>query len=54
LIADAELSAERLRAEVAAVLDDSERLQAMAASARSLARPDAARAIAAEVLGAIR
>ncbi|HVD39120.1 MAG TPA: glycosyltransferase [Solirubrobacterales bacterium] len=53
VIADAELTAERLRAEVTAVLDDSVRLQKMAASARSLARPDAARVIAEEVLGAI-
>jgi UDP-N-acetylglucosamine--N-acetylmuramyl-(pentapeptide) pyrophosphoryl-undecaprenol N-acetylglucosamine transferase len=53
VIADAELSAERLRAEVAGVLDNPERLQQMAASARSLARPDAARRIADEVLGAI-
>jgi UDP-N-acetylglucosamine--N-acetylmuramyl-(pentapeptide) pyrophosphoryl-undecaprenol N-acetylglucosamine transferase len=54
VIDDAELTSERLRAEVAAVLDDPERLQKMAASARSLARPDAARAIADEVLEAIR
>jgi UDP-N-acetylglucosamine--N-acetylmuramyl-(pentapeptide) pyrophosphoryl-undecaprenol N-acetylglucosamine transferase len=53
VIADAELTAERLRAEVAAVLDDPELLQKMAASARGLARPDAARAIADEVLEAI-
>ncbi|HWO83696.1 MAG TPA: UDP-N-acetylglucosamine--N-acetylmuramyl-(pentapeptide) pyrophosphoryl-undecaprenol N-acetylglucosamine transferase [Solirubrobacterales bacterium] len=53
VIADAELTAARLRAEVTAVLDDPERLRKMAASARSLARPDAARAIACEVLGAI-
>jgi UDP-N-acetylglucosamine--N-acetylmuramyl-(pentapeptide) pyrophosphoryl-undecaprenol N-acetylglucosamine transferase len=53
VIADAELTAERLQAEVAAVFDDPERLRKMAASARSLARPDAARVIADEVLGAI-
>jgi UDP-N-acetylglucosamine--N-acetylmuramyl-(pentapeptide) pyrophosphoryl-undecaprenol N-acetylglucosamine transferase len=54
VIADAELSAERLRAEVTAVLDDPERLGTMAASARALAKPDAARVIADEVLEAIR
>jgi UDP-N-acetylglucosamine--N-acetylmuramyl-(pentapeptide) pyrophosphoryl-undecaprenol N-acetylglucosamine transferase len=53
VIGDAELTAERLGAEVTAVLDDPARLQRMAASARGLARPDAARAIADEVLGAI-
>jgi UDP-N-acetylglucosamine--N-acetylmuramyl-(pentapeptide) pyrophosphoryl-undecaprenol N-acetylglucosamine transferase len=53
VIADAELTAERLRAEVTAVLDEPERLRKMAACARSLARPDAARVIADEVLGAI-
>jgi len=53
VLPDAELSAERLRAEVAAVLDDPERLRTMAASARGLARPDAARVIADAVLGAI-
>jgi UDP-N-acetylglucosamine--N-acetylmuramyl-(pentapeptide) pyrophosphoryl-undecaprenol N-acetylglucosamine transferase len=53
VIADDELGAERLRAEVAAVLEDPERLREMAASARGLARPDAARRIADEVLEAI-
>jgi UDP-N-acetylglucosamine--N-acetylmuramyl-(pentapeptide) pyrophosphoryl-undecaprenol N-acetylglucosamine transferase len=52
VFADAELSAERLRAEVAAVLGDPARLQAMAAAARGLAKPDAARRIADEVLEA--
>jgi len=54
VFADAELSAERLRAEVAAVLGDPARLGAMAAAARGLARPDAARRIADEVLEAAR
>jgi len=53
VIVDTELTAERLRAEVTAILDDPERLRKMAVSARGLARPDAARAIADEVLGAI-
>ncbi len=46
--------AERLRAEVAAVLGDPARLEAMAAASRSLAKPDAARRIADEVLAAAR
>jgi UDP-N-acetylglucosamine--N-acetylmuramyl-(pentapeptide) pyrophosphoryl-undecaprenol N-acetylglucosamine transferase len=52
VIADAELTTERLRGEVAAVLGDPARLQAMAAAARRLAKPDAARRIADEVLEA--
>jgi UDP-N-acetylglucosamine--N-acetylmuramyl-(pentapeptide) pyrophosphoryl-undecaprenol N-acetylglucosamine transferase len=58
VLADAELGgetgAERLRAEVAAVLGDAGRLDAMAAASRALARPDAARRIADEVLAAAR
>jgi UDP-N-acetylglucosamine--N-acetylmuramyl-(pentapeptide) pyrophosphoryl-undecaprenol N-acetylglucosamine transferase len=58
VVADAELGgeagAERLRAEVAAVLGDGGRLEAMAAASRGLARPDAARRIADEVLAAVR
>jgi UDP-N-acetylglucosamine--N-acetylmuramyl-(pentapeptide) pyrophosphoryl-undecaprenol N-acetylglucosamine transferase len=54
VIPDAELTANRLRAEVAAVLDDEARLGEMAAAARRLAKPDAARRIAAEVLEAAR
>jgi len=46
--------AERLRAEVAAILGDDGKLEAMAAASRSLARPDAARRIADEVLAAAR
>jgi UDP-N-acetylglucosamine--N-acetylmuramyl-(pentapeptide) pyrophosphoryl-undecaprenol N-acetylglucosamine transferase len=53
VIADDELDAERLRSEVTAVLGDDGRLEAMAASARRLAKPDAARRIADEVLEAI-
>jgi UDP-N-acetylglucosamine--N-acetylmuramyl-(pentapeptide) pyrophosphoryl-undecaprenol N-acetylglucosamine transferase len=52
VFADSELSAERLRQEVAAVLGDPARLEAMAAAARGLAKPDAARRIAEEVLEA--
>jgi len=52
VFADAELSAERLRQEVEAVLGDPPRLEAMAAAARGLAKPDAARRIADEVLEA--
>ena len=52
VIADAELTPERLRAEVDAILLDPARLAAMAAAAARLARPDAARDVAAEVLAA--
>jgi UDP-N-acetylglucosamine--N-acetylmuramyl-(pentapeptide) pyrophosphoryl-undecaprenol N-acetylglucosamine transferase len=50
--ADSELSAERLRQEVVEVLGDPARLEAMAAAAQRLAKPDAARRIADEVLEA--
>jgi UDP-N-acetylglucosamine--N-acetylmuramyl-(pentapeptide) pyrophosphoryl-undecaprenol N-acetylglucosamine transferase len=46
--------AERLRAEVARILGEDGRLQRMAAASRALARPDAARRIADEVLAAVR
>ncbi len=49
-----EAGAERLRAAVAAILADGGRLEAMAAASRALARPDAARRIADEVLEAAR
>jgi UDP-N-acetylglucosamine--N-acetylmuramyl-(pentapeptide) pyrophosphoryl-undecaprenol N-acetylglucosamine transferase len=49
---DVELTAPRLREEVARLLADPARLQAMGRAAASVARPDAARAIAAEVLAA--
>ena len=52
VIADGELSARRLRGEVAALLGDRERLRAMAAAAGRLARPNAAREVAAELLEA--
>jgi len=54
LVPDAELDAARLRAEVDALLGDPARLAAMAAASAALARPDAAQAIAAEVLAAAR
>jgi UDP-N-acetylglucosamine--N-acetylmuramyl-(pentapeptide) pyrophosphoryl-undecaprenol N-acetylglucosamine transferase len=52
VIADSDLDARRLRDEVATVLGDEARLAAMAAAARTLAKPDAARRIADEVLEA--
>ncbi|HEU4703805.1 MAG TPA: undecaprenyldiphospho-muramoylpentapeptide beta-N-acetylglucosaminyltransferase [Conexibacter sp.] len=52
VIADADLTAERLRAEVDALLADRNRLSAMAAASAALARPDAAHDIAAELLAA--
>jgi UDP-N-acetylglucosamine--N-acetylmuramyl-(pentapeptide) pyrophosphoryl-undecaprenol N-acetylglucosamine transferase len=54
VLADAELTAESLRAEVDAIALDPERLRAMSAASARLARPDAAREIAAEVLAAAR
>jgi len=51
-IGDAELSAELLGERVGALFGDEERLRAMAAAAAAIARPDAARRIAAEVLAA--
>jgi UDP-N-acetylglucosamine--N-acetylmuramyl-(pentapeptide) pyrophosphoryl-undecaprenol N-acetylglucosamine transferase len=52
VIRDAELTPERLRAEVDAIVTDPQRRAAMAEAARGLARPDAARDIATEVLAA--
>lgn len=52
VIADAELTGARLAHEVGELLADPDRLAAMAAAARRLARPDAARVIAGEVLAA--
>ena len=52
VLADAELTPARLRAEVDAIALDTERLRAMSAASARLARPDAAREIAAEVLAA--
>jgi UDP-N-acetylglucosamine--N-acetylmuramyl-(pentapeptide) pyrophosphoryl-undecaprenol N-acetylglucosamine transferase len=52
VVPDAELTAERLAREVASLLGDRPRLAAMAAASAALARPDAAREIAAELLAA--
>lgn len=52
VLRDEELGPERLTAEVGAVLGDPQRLAAMAAAAREVARPDAARQIAGQVLAA--
>jgi UDP-N-acetylglucosamine--N-acetylmuramyl-(pentapeptide) pyrophosphoryl-undecaprenol N-acetylglucosamine transferase len=54
VVPDAELTADRLAAEVQAILDDESRLGEMAAAARALALPAAARTIANEVLEAAR
>jgi UDP-N-acetylglucosamine--N-acetylmuramyl-(pentapeptide) pyrophosphoryl-undecaprenol N-acetylglucosamine transferase len=51
-IGDGDLDAERLGAEVAALIHDDERLGAMAAASAALAKPDAARRIADQVLAA--
>ncbi len=51
-VPDAELTPERLRAEVSGLLGDRERLERMGEAARALARPDAAARIAAEVRAA--
>jgi UDP-N-acetylglucosamine--N-acetylmuramyl-(pentapeptide) pyrophosphoryl-undecaprenol N-acetylglucosamine transferase len=52
VIPDGELSAARLARETAALLADPQRMRAMAAAARRLARPDAAQAVAGELLEA--
>jgi UDP-N-acetylglucosamine--N-acetylmuramyl-(pentapeptide) pyrophosphoryl-undecaprenol N-acetylglucosamine transferase len=52
ILADAELTSQRLRTEVDALLGDPERLAQMAAASRRLARPDAAALVAREVLAA--
>jgi UDP-N-acetylglucosamine--N-acetylmuramyl-(pentapeptide) pyrophosphoryl-undecaprenol N-acetylglucosamine transferase len=54
VIPDGELSAARLARETAALLADPQRMRAMAAAARRLARPDAAEAVAQELLEAAR
>ncbi|HEX6689505.1 MAG TPA: UDP-N-acetylglucosamine--N-acetylmuramyl-(pentapeptide) pyrophosphoryl-undecaprenol N-acetylglucosamine transferase [Solirubrobacterales bacterium] len=51
-IRDEELDAERLVAEIGGILHDDERLAAMTAASAALAKPDAARRIADEVLAA--
>jgi UDP-N-acetylglucosamine--N-acetylmuramyl-(pentapeptide) pyrophosphoryl-undecaprenol N-acetylglucosamine transferase len=53
-VADAELRAAQLSRQVAELLADRARLSEMARAARSLARPDAARAVAGELLAAAR
>jgi UDP-N-acetylglucosamine--N-acetylmuramyl-(pentapeptide) pyrophosphoryl-undecaprenol N-acetylglucosamine transferase len=52
IVPDAELTPQRLRAEVDALIGDPDRLRAMAAASAALAKPDAAREIAEEVLAA--
>jgi UDP-N-acetylglucosamine--N-acetylmuramyl-(pentapeptide) pyrophosphoryl-undecaprenol N-acetylglucosamine transferase len=52
VIADAELSAERLRSMVSELFADPDRLARMGSAAHSVARPDAAKAVAREVLDA--
>ena len=52
VLADADLTPERLRGEVDALVADEPRRRAMAAASAALARPDAAREIAHEVLAA--
>jgi UDP-N-acetylglucosamine--N-acetylmuramyl-(pentapeptide) pyrophosphoryl-undecaprenol N-acetylglucosamine transferase len=54
VIPDGELSPARLRAEVDGLLADRARLAAMAAASAALARPDAAAAVASEVLAVAR
>jgi UDP-N-acetylglucosamine--N-acetylmuramyl-(pentapeptide) pyrophosphoryl-undecaprenol N-acetylglucosamine transferase len=54
VIPDSELTGARLAQEVGRLLSDRGRLAAMARAAQGLARPDAARAIASEVLAAAR
>ena len=52
VIEDSELTPARLGGEVAALLADEHRLRAMASASAGLARPDAARAVAGELLRA--
>jgi UDP-N-acetylglucosamine--N-acetylmuramyl-(pentapeptide) pyrophosphoryl-undecaprenol N-acetylglucosamine transferase len=54
VVADGEVTPERLRREVDALIGDPARLAAMSAASAALARPDAAQAIASEVLAAGR
>ncbi len=50
VVGDEDVTADRLASEVAGLLGDKERLSAMAAASAGLARPDAAREIAGELL----
>jgi UDP-N-acetylglucosamine--N-acetylmuramyl-(pentapeptide) pyrophosphoryl-undecaprenol N-acetylglucosamine transferase len=52
VIADADLTPQRLRAEVDALMGDRARLEAMGRASAALARPEAAQRIAAELLAA--
>jgi UDP-N-acetylglucosamine--N-acetylmuramyl-(pentapeptide) pyrophosphoryl-undecaprenol N-acetylglucosamine transferase len=54
ILADADLSADALRAATDAIATDPDRRAAMATAASALARPEAARVIAREVLAAAR
>jgi len=54
VVPDAALTPERLASEVRTLLGDRSRLAAMGRASASLARPDAAQRIAAEVLAAAR
>ena len=54
VIADADLTPDRLAAEATGLLSDESRLREMASASRRLARPDAAERIAAEALAAAR
>jgi UDP-N-acetylglucosamine--N-acetylmuramyl-(pentapeptide) pyrophosphoryl-undecaprenol N-acetylglucosamine transferase len=54
VVEDAELTPERAASEIAGLLGAPERLESMAIASRSLAKPDAARRIAEEVLRACR
>jgi UDP-N-acetylglucosamine--N-acetylmuramyl-(pentapeptide) pyrophosphoryl-undecaprenol N-acetylglucosamine transferase len=54
VVSDDALEPARLRTLAAGLLDDPPRLERMAAASKALARPDAARRIAAELLDAIR
>ena len=53
VVADDDLDGPRLAREVGALLRAPERMRAMAKAARSVAKPDAAERIAAEVLDAV-
>ena len=54
VIDDEELDPERLAAEIGDLVHDGKRLAAMAAASAALAKPDAARRIADQVLAAVR